>query len=284
MRFTQPYLKVVSFFLLGLICPAALPPQATQTTHSKSALSNQDILAMQRVQFPDATIIKTIQVNDTDFDLSAGALVTLKSAGVSQTVIDAMLAAGTNKKKEGVFQNGQMSVESLGKSTDLLGEVGVYVVQGNKLTTVEPEIVNWRTGGVLKSIATVGLDKGHVNGTVSGPTSRLSLASPPQLMSDTTVFYFHCLEGTSAAEYQLLRLWAKGDRREFRAVTGGILHASGGAKDNVVEFKYEKVSPRIYKVSVPRLNLGDYGFLAPGAVASANTASQGKIYTFRIVE
>jgi len=47
-----------------------------------------------------------------------------------------------------------------------------------------------------------------------------------------------------------------------------------------VDFKYEKVSPRIYKVSVPRLNLGEYGFLAPGAVASANTASQGKIYTF----
>ena len=63
----------------------------------------------------------------------------------------------------------------------MLGEVGVYLVQGNKLTAVEPEIVNWRTGGVLKSIATVGLDKGHVNGTVCGPTSRLSLASPPQL-------------------------------------------------------------------------------------------------------
>jgi hypothetical protein len=278
MRFAQAYLKLISFSLILWICPAALPQQTTQAAQSKkAALSNQDILAMVRVQFPDATIIKAIQVNDTDFDLSAGALVTLKSAGVSQTVIDTMLAAGTNKKKEGISQSVQMSVETL-------GEVGVYVAQGNKLTMVEPEIVNWRTGGVLKSIATVGLDKGHVNGTVSGPTSRLNLASPPQLMPDTTVFYFHCLEGISAAEYQLLRLWSKGDRREFRPVTGGILHASGGAKDNVVEFKYEKVSPRIYKVSVPRLNLGEYGFLAPGAIASANTASQGKIYTFRIVE
>jgi len=71
----------------------------TSTDHAgsagkKAALSNQDILAMVRVQFPDAT----------------------------------MVAAGTNKKKEGVVpQSGQMSVESLGtKSTDLLGEVGVY--------------------------------------------------------------------------------------------------------------------------------------------------------------
>ena len=286
MRFAQPCLRLISFSLMFWICSPGLPQQTTQVAKSnKAALSNQDILAMVKVQFPDATIIKTIQVNETDFDLSAGALVTLKSAGVGQTVIDAMLAAGTNKKKEGVSQTGQMSVESLGtRTTDLLGEVGVYVMQGSKLTAVEPEIVNWRTGGVIKTLATAGLDKGHVNGTVSGPTSRLSLASPPQLMPDTTVFYFHCLEGTSAAEYQLLRLWGKGDRREFRAVTGGILHASGGAKDNVVEFKYEKVSPRIYKVSVPRLNIGEYGFLAPGAVATANAASQGKIYTFRIVE
>jgi len=152
-----------------------------------------------------------------------------------------------------------MSFESLGKSADLLGEAGVYVVQGNKLTTVEPEIVNWRTGGVLKSIATVGLEKGHVNGAVSGPTSRLSLASPPQLMSDTTIFYFHFSEGTSAAEYQLLRLWSKGDRREFRTATGGILHASGVAKGNVVESKHEAISPRIYRISVPALNVGDYG-------------------------
>jgi hypothetical protein len=53
---------------------------------------------------------------------------------------------------------------------------------------------------------------------------------------------------------------------------------------NVVEFKYEKIAPRIYKVMVPRLNMGEYGFLAPGAVATANAASQGKIYTFHIVE
>jgi hypothetical protein len=284
MRISQPCLKFGVFFLFFWICPAMLPQQPKQAIHSKAALSNQDILSMVKVQFPDSTIIKAIQVNDTDFDLSAGALVTLKSSGVSQPVIDAMLAAGS-KTKEAVSQNGHMTVEALGTNPgDLLGEVGVYVVQGSKVASVEPEIVNWRTGGVIKSIATIGLDKGHVNGTVSGPTSKLNLASPSQLLPDTMVFYFHCLEGTSAAEYQLLRLWGKGDRREFRAVTGGILHASGGAKDNVVEFKYEKVSPRIYKVSVPRLNFGEYGFLAPGAVASANTASQGKIYTFRIVE
>jgi hypothetical protein len=97
-------------------------------------------------------------------------------------------------------------------------------------------------------------------------------------------FYFHCAEGGSATEYQLLHFWEKADRREFLAVTGGVLHASGGAKDNVTPFEYEKVAPRVYKIKVPRLGIGEYGFLAPGAVASANAASQGKIYTFQIIE
>jgi hypothetical protein len=62
------------------------------------------------------------------------------------------------------------------------------------------------------------------------------------------------------------------------------LYAPGGAKDNVAPFEYEIVAPRIYKIKVPRLSVGEYGFLAPGAVASASAASQGKNYTFQIVE
>jgi len=52
----------------------------------------------------------------------------------------------------------------------------------------------------------------------------------------------------------------------------------------VVSFEYEKVAPRIYKIKIPRFGVGEYGFLAPGAVASANVASQEKIYTFQILE
>ena len=40
----------------------------------------------------------------------------------------------------------------------------------------------------------------------------------------------------------------------------------GGASNNVIEFKFEKIAPRSYKVASPDL------------------ASRGKIYTFRIIE
>jgi hypothetical protein len=52
------------------------------------------------------------------------------------------------------------------------------VVHG-KLVAIEPEIVNWRTGGVIKNAVTLGLDKGHVNGTVAGPRSKTTVATTP---------------------------------------------------------------------------------------------------------
>jgi hypothetical protein len=64
----------------------------------KHPLTNQDFLAMARVHFPDSTILKAIQVNDTDFDLSAEALVALKNGGVSQPVIEAMIGARQKRK------------------------------------------------------------------------------------------------------------------------------------------------------------------------------------------
>jgi hypothetical protein len=162
--------------------------------------------------------------------------------------------------------------------------------RSGKLVSIDPEIVNWRTGGALKELATAGLDKGHINGTVRGPHSKVDLTSAGGRSSalmgvaPALEFYIRCPEGDSASEYQLLHFWDKGDRREFRTVTGGVLHASGGAQDNVMEFKFEKVAGRTYKIELQGLGVGEYGFLAPGTTAGLNAASQGKIYTFRITE
>jgi hypothetical protein len=276
------------FFLM--VCALTLTSFASTQEHSgpvrsSAPLTNQDIILMTRSKFDDATIVKTIQSFDTTFDLSVSALMKLKEAGVTQTVIQAMLGKVTNESKAGQPEVPRSSITTVTPmSANLLEEVGVFVNRQGKLVAMEPEIVNWRTGGVLKTMATAGLDKGHVNGFIAGPHSNLKLTSPSFMSPDVLEFYFHCAEGGSATEYQLLHFWEKSDRREFRAVTGGVLHASGGAKDNVARFEYEKVAPRIYKIKVPRLSVGEYGFLAPGAVASANAASQGKIYTFQIIE
>jgi hypothetical protein len=103
-------------------------------------------------------------------------------------------------------------------------EVGVNVILKGRLAEVDRELVGWQSGGALKHVATLGLDKGHVNGKVMNAKNPLQLARP-------VIFVIKTPEGTSATEYQLLQLYEKENRREFRAMTGGVIHSSGGGSE-----------------------------------------------------
>jgi hypothetical protein len=254
------------------------------TIRIQKRLTNQNVLEMTRSKLSDLTVAKAIQANDADFDLSTPALLKLKTAGVSDSVIRAMFAAVYGKKATTPESAPPETPTTPVIPDNLPSEVGVFVRQKGELLEMEPEVVNWRSGGVLKSMVTVGLDKGHVNGTIPGPHSPLTISWAGLGLAGPLEFYIRCQEGNSASEYQLMRLWDKGNRREFRSVTGGILHKSGGAQLNVMAFKFDKVAPRTYKIQLSDLQPGEYGFLAPGAVSSSNAASLGRIYTFRIPE
>jgi hypothetical protein len=148
----------------------------------------------------------------------------------------------------------------------------------NKWAAIMPEVVNWKTGGFLKTIATDGLVKGDVNGHIEGKTSKCILSSPLH-------FLIYVPEGVAITEYQLLRLRESGKSREFRSVTGGVIHASGGAKRDLLEFDAKKIAPRMYEIVLSRdVKSGDYGFLPPGAMSSSNMASSGKMYSFHVIE
>ena len=125
-------------------------------------------------------------------------------------------------------------------------------------------------------MATLGLDKGRVNGKVMNPKSPLQLAAP-------VIFIIKTPEGTSATEYQLLQLDQKENRREFRATTGGVIHSSGGAERNAVAFEPERVGDRVWRIVLKGLAKGEYGFLPPG-ISSASLSAWGKMYTFGIIE
>jgi hypothetical protein len=256
------------------------------TSNQQLALNNDGVLLLLREKFDDATIVRMIQTHGTNFDLSVDALIRLKQAGVSQTVLQAMIAAVPETGAGSPPAQPEVAKSTPTPMVPLVvpDEIGVYVRQKDKLVEIEPEIVNWQTGGVLKHAATLGMDREHVNGTVAGPHSGLTVTPSPLGMSGPIEFIIRCPDGNSASEYQLLRFWEKSDRREFRSVTGGVLHASSGAKDNLIAFQFEKIATRTYKVALPSTGTGEFGFLAPGMAASADMASRGKVYTFRIIE
>lgn len=257
---------------------AAPPPAAPRAEATPALLTNAEILEMVKAGFAEETIVKSIQLSETRFDTSVAALVELKNAGVSEKIIQAMLNPKAAKAEEKSAPT---------KNPLVPDDVGIFYIKNAQLVEMRPELVGWRSGGVGKALL-LGT-KGHINGALKGPQSQNIVATPVE-------FIIRCPEQLEIEEYQLLRLDVKPDRREFRALTGGFMHSSSGLDKNAVQFKFEKIAPRVYRVTLGNLAKGEYGFLPPGgqfgamgggasgAMIMQGSASAGKIYSFRVIE
>lgn len=81
------------FFVLMLVS-AYISPAGAQT---RKPLTNQDVVDMTKQALAPSIIVKAIEANQTDFDVSAQALLDLKNSGVDASVMEAMLSAQGNK-------------------------------------------------------------------------------------------------------------------------------------------------------------------------------------------
>lgn len=247
---------------------------------AQDVLNDDSIVKMVKAGLGESLIINMVQNQPGKYSLAPDDLIKLKQEGVSEKILAAMVSKG-NSSAPASNAAPEASAPAANSSTDsdlpANIEIGVYYKKGGKWEEMLPEVVNWKTGGVLKSIASAGIVKGDVNGHIPEAHSRNSTTSPVEVVIYTP-------EGTAITEYQLLHLHEEKDSREFRTVTGGVLHVSGGATRDVIPFEGQKAANRTYKVLLPSLGAGEYGFLPPGSFTSSNSASIGKIYTFRLIE
>ena len=257
------------FFLLFCLAGAAVV-QAQET------LTNDAIVKMVKAGLSEDVIVNVIGLQPGKYSLSPDDLIALKNANVSPRVITAMM----NKSQSGAASPPPAAVPPVAQTSQIpsVDEIGVYFKKGDKWAEVQPEVVNWKTGGVLKSIGTAGIVKGDVNGHLNGSHSPNTVRTPLE-------FLIYTPEGVAITEYQLLRLRDQKDSREFRTVTGGVMHVSGGATRDLMQFESKKIAPRTYVIALPSVTTGEYGFLPPGAAVSSHaSATLGKIYSFRVLE
>ncbi len=195
-------------------------------------------------------------------------MVSLKEAGVSDRVITGMV----NKSRRKI--TGDITPPPL--VIQEVNEIGVYYKDRNgSWVPLQTEIVHIESGGFIKSTATHGIIKPDRNGRVNGPQSKVALQAPIEFM-------IYAAEGVDAVEYDLLKFRLHSDRREFRTLTGGIIHSTGGAQRDEVPFKPIKTGPRTFRFTVDaKVGGGEFGILPPG---TGNTTNGGKIYTFAITE
>ncbi len=269
------------WFLLGLFAAALL---------AQTPLTNDSVIRMAKAGLGEEIILSTVKSQPGRYATSPDDLIALKGAGVTDKVIAAMidkmpaLTTGDPPPPAGAPATAPApaattpAVVPAGAATAPVSEVGVYYNRNGSWVDLPPEVVNFRTGGLLKTIGTAGLMKGDVNGNIRGGHSGSALKTPVELLVYTP-------EGVAITEYQLLRLRQQKDAREFRTITGGVLHSSGGATRDVVPFESKKLAPRVYTISLPALSPGEYGLLPPASSDAVSSSGRiGKVYSFHLLE
>jgi hypothetical protein len=258
--------------IFSAIAACTVPAMAQQL------LNNDSIVKMAEAGLSDDIIIQSINSQPGQYALGASDLIQLKQDGVSEHVIAAMITrSSANHSGSGADIVAPVSVLPEG-----VDEIGVYYKKENsvvdKWTAVEPEIVNYKSGGWVKSTATHGIIKQDRNGHVDGNASQL-------VVSRGSSFLLYVPEGVSPVEYQLLKLRINSNNREFRSQTGGVFHSETGAQRDNVPFTAQKIGPRLYQFTLTSdTPKGEYGILPPGVINQANASRAGKIYTFAIIE
>jgi hypothetical protein len=238
---------------------------------AQESLDNAAIVKMAKAGLGEDVIVSMVQNQPGNYELTPDTLVSLKNDGVSDKVLAAMAA-----------KNAAPPTPSAAAKADPYEDldVGVYYKVKDVWTAVPSEPVNSKSGGVLKMIATQGIVKGDINGRVAGAKSATELRSPLE-------FIIKAPDGVEGTDFQLVKMHTHSNSREFRTLTGGVFHSSGGSQRDAVKFEQAKVGKHAYKITFPdseKLLTGEYAFLAPGLTASSAAGSTGKAYTFHFLE
>jgi len=262
------------------------------TQQMSHRLNNQDIIDMVALGLSDDLIITKIhsaaKPEDLAFDTSTQGLKALKAGKVSDAVIKVVI---NPVAAPATVTTAAPSAAPIASDPNLPPqEVGVYWKDGFTFERVEGEIVSQaKVGGRAGSYFTYGMRSQHWDAYVNGPTSK------NRVKERRPLFYFYVPDGASAADYVLIKLEKKGNRREFQigsfgGVTGG---KSGVKRDKEIPYKSEHVAIRTYRVTLDQdLKPGEYAFfmgtgqqsmMSNSTVASTSGGSAaGRIYDFTV--
>jgi hypothetical protein len=275
-------------FLLCILLPFTL---STRAQDAAKRLTNQDIIDMTALGLSDDVIIAKIRsVSGADamkFDTTIDGLKALKAANVSDAVIKVMLNPAPPPPP--VVSAAQPMTLDPNLPPP---EVGVYWKDGPTFVFIQGAAISrTKAGGRAASFATDGIRGQHWDAVLEGP------ASKNHVKDRRPVFYIYVPDGSSAADYALIKLQKKGDRREFQVGSfGGIGGGKSGVKrDKEIPCSSEHVGIRIYKITLDTdLKPGEYGFfmgtgsqsnMSSGRVSSSSGgAAGGRIFDFNIPE
>jgi len=240
-----------------LVIPVAFASAAWG--QGKPPLGNEDVVKLLRAGFREVVLLEAIEANEGRFDTSPKALLALKAAGISETVMSAMLSKAQARETA--------DLERL--------EPGVYARTKDGYMPLEPEVLSccaYLGGNVELVVEALGA---HSRSVVSAPAEFLIVCSPESANCD----------------YQLLRAQQRAGTRAFileaSVQAGVVVGLQGFWEDNRgtlrrLPIERGNVSDRAFRIRPPHLPKGEYGFLPPARLNEKRVSPVGRIYTFRI--
>jgi hypothetical protein len=270
----------------------------SQTT--RETLTNAKIIEMVRVGLGEALIIKKIKQSTCQCDTSTTGLAKLKAAKVTDAIISAMMGDASGWPAvdpvppspvpgvpKGPNGGGMAKPGSDSGFLAQIGEPGVYLNQGGKLTAIDPTIYSGTKTSFFSGFG--GLISRKIRAVVRGKSANFQTSAKPEFYfkfsressdaADIMAGKESSLGATSPAEFVLVAMKVKLNSRE--AILGEIsaAEATVGTPDRYVrEFSFERVRPGIYRV-FPKSDLqpGEYCFYYV-----RNLEKNGKLFDFSV--
>src|SRR5579872_4226793 len=127
---------------------------------AQEVLNNDSVTKMVKAGLGESLIVNMVQSQPGNYSLTADSLVKLKQQGVPDKVLAAMMAKGSSTAPAATTPPAPTTAESADTDIPPNIEIGVYYKKAGKWQEMLPEVVNWKTGGVMKNIASAGIVKG----------------------------------------------------------------------------------------------------------------------------
>lgn len=144
---------------------------------AQQQLNNEAIVKLHNAGLGDDMMVNMVNSQPGQYAVGVDDVVALKQAGVSERVIAAMISKNSAPAAPAPAAAPPVA-QAAPPAPVYPTEIGVYYKKGDAWEEVLPEVVNWKTGGVLKSVATAGIVKGDVNGRLTNPSSRNTVRTP----------------------------------------------------------------------------------------------------------
>jgi hypothetical protein len=252
----------------------------------KKPFTNADVLQMTKSEFQPSMIVKAIEANDTNFDVSVQALTELKSAGVNQSVIEAMLAAEAKTHETARNAKPRNTPQPDPNDPRSPHESGIYWLAKQPPAA---HMVRVEATSYPGQKAKPGFGSATVKAVVPASHAALRISD----VSPEFWFYFdeksaglsQTLSVASKPEdFSLAKMETKSKDRELvvaKATAFGKI-SNGVRSGDTIAVDVQKVAAGVYKVTpVKPLAPGEYCFLPSGG-AGAFVGYGGRVYDFGI--